>query len=193
MYKRYGFPGLTVLILGLVIVVGEHQGFVADAGSISGKGIALKGLDNFAGTVQDYAKGNIGKMVGMIIAMAGIAGMAFQRVAMGLSALGAGIAIAFVPNIIGTAFDKTAAAPHVMMAPAPVLLAAGSGVLNTLGQVGLVLLWPLMVVLKYVRDPVVWVALSLVALARPWLAAGLLRGQAQLLRRDGSRSLGRVG
>ena len=186
MSRRYWF--MWFVALGLAAMLGDFQGDEAEAGSITGSGITLGGLDNFAATVQDYAKGNLGKMVGMIIAIAGIAGMAFQKIGMGLTGLGAGIAIAFVPNIIGTAFTSTAASPLTAAAPL-VPLAAGGGLLNTLAQVGLVMLWPVMLVVKYVRDPVVWLALGLVAAVRPSLAFGLLREQAQSLRRAQGRLL----
>ena len=167
MSRRYWFTWF--LALGLAALVSDFQGYEADAGTMAGgTAIALGGLDSFAKTIDKYAKGNLGKMVGMIIAMAGIAGMAFQKIGMGLTALGAGIAIAFVPNIIGTAFDTTAASP--MNAAATPFVAVGrrcSGVLNTLAQIGLAALWPLAAALKYLRDPVVWLSLSLVALARP--------------------------
>ena len=170
------------LALGLAALLGDLQGFAVQAGTISGgTAITLGGLDSFANTLQTYAKGNLGKMVGMIIAMAGIAGMAFQKIAMGLCALGAGIAIAFVPNIIGTAFDTTAAATLTPAAPlVPVF--AGGGFFNLLGQAGLTALWPLMVAVKYVRDPVVWVALGMVAVMRPVLVPGLVRYQAVRLK-----------
>ena len=138
--------------------------------------MALGGLDSFAKTVDKYAKGNLGKMVGMIIAMAGIAGMAFQKIGMGLTALGAGIAIAFVPNIIGTAFDTTTASPLTAAAPF-VPWAAGSGLLSTLTQIGLVTLWPVAAVVKVLRDPVTWFALSMVALVRPFLMISLMRNR----------------
>ena len=182
MSRRYGF--MWFLALALAAMLSDFQGYEADAGTMAGgTAIALGGLDSFAKTVDKYAKGNLGKMVGMIIAMAGIAGMAFQKMAMGLTALGAGIAIAFIPNIIGTAFDTTAAAPLAAGSPF-VPWAAGGGVLNTLAQIGLAALWPLAAVVKYVRDPVAWLALSLVVLARPSLLGGLLAAvvQAQLAR-----------
>ena len=168
-------------VLGMVALVSDFQGFVAQAGTISGgTAITLGGLDSFANTLQTYAKGNLGKMVGMVIAMAGIAGMAFQKVAMGLCALGAGIAIAFVPNIIGTAFDTTAAAT-LTPAASFVPLFAGSGVFTLAAQAGLTALWPLMLAVKYVRDPVVWVALGMVVLTRPALIVGLVKYQAMTL------------
>ena len=179
MSRRIGL--MWFLVLGMAVLVSDFQGFIAQAGTISGgTAITLGGLDSFANTLQTYAKGNLGKMVGMIIAIAGIAGMAFQKIAMGLCALGAGIAIAFVPNIIGTAFDTTAAAT-LTPAATHVPLLAGSGVFNLLAQAGLTALWPLMLVVKYMRDPVVWVALGLVALMRPAPVLGLLRYQAARL------------
>ena len=180
MSRRYGFMWFLALVLAAML--SEFQGYEADAGTMAGgTAIALGGLDSFAKTVDKYAKGNLGKMVGMIIAMAGIAGMAFQKMAMGLTALGAGIAIAFIPNIIGTAFDTTAAAPLAAGSPF-VPWAAGGGVLNTLAQIGLAALWPLAAVVKYVRDPVAWLALSLVVLARPSVLGAFLHSQARLLR-----------
>ena len=180
MSRRYGFMWFLALVLAAML--SDFQGYEADAGTMAGgTAIALGGLDSFAKTVDKYAKGNLGKMVGMIIAMAGIAGMAFQKMAMGLTALGAGIAIAFVPNIIGTAFDTTAAAPLAAGSPF-VPWAAGGGVLNTLAQIGLAALWPLAAAVKYARDPVAWLALSLVVLARPSLLDGLLLGQVRLVR-----------
>ena len=170
MSRRYWF--MWFLALALAAMLTDFQGYKADAGTMAGgTAIALGGLDSFAKTVDKYAKGNLGKMVGMIIAMAGIAGMAFQKMAMGLTALGAGIMIAFVPNIIGTAFDTTAASP-LAAGPAFVPWAAGGGVLNGLAQIGLAALWPVAAAVKYVRDPIVWLALSLAVLARPSLVVG---------------------
>ncbi|MCY4515438.1 MAG: hypothetical protein OXC69_09975 [Candidatus Tectomicrobia bacterium] len=187
MSQRYWFMWFLAVILAAMF--SDFQGYEADAGTMAGgTAIALGGLDSFAKTVDKYAKGNLGKMVGMIIAMAGIAGMAFQKMAMGLTALGAGIAIAFVPNIIGTAFDTTAAAPPAAGSPF-VPWAAGGGLLNTLAQVALAVLWPAAAVVKYVRDPVVWLALVLVAMARPSLFDVLLRTQAQSLRHARGRLL----
>ena len=167
------------LALGLAAMLSDFQGYEADAGTMTGgAGIDISGLDKFAKTVEKYAKGNLGKMVGMIIAMAGIACMAFQKIGVGLTSLGAGIALAFVPNIIGTAFDKTTAST-LTAAASFVPWASGGGVLNGLAQLGLAALWPLAAALKYVRDPVVWLALGLVAVARPSLITTLVLCKAQ--------------
>jgi len=175
MSRRYWF--MWFLALALAAMLTDFQGYEADAGTMAGgTAIALGGLDSFAKTVDKYAKGNLGKMVGMIIAMAGIAGMAFQKMAMGLTALGAGIMIAFVPNIIGTAFDTTAASP-MSAGTAFVPWAAGGGVLNGLAQIGLAALWPVAAAVKYVRDPIVWLALGVVLLGRPSVVARVLRSR----------------
>ena len=162
--------------LGCLAILGNLQGWLAEAGTISGTGVTLGGLDNFAETVETYLKGNVGKMIGMLIAVAGIAMVVAQKMALGLSGLGAGIAIAFVPNIIGTAFDTTAAAPW-LGTTAFTPWASGSGLLERLAQVGLVLLWPVALALKFGRDPVVWLALALVVALRPTALYRLLRGQ----------------
>ena len=185
MKSRFWFGWFVAL--AAVALLSDFQGFVVQAGTISGgTAITLGGLDSFAATVQDYMKGNIGKMLGMIIAVGGIAAMAFSKIAMGLCGLGAGVAIAFVPNIIGTAFDTTAAATLTPVAPF-VPLAAGGGLLNLAAQLGLAMLWPVMVLVKYVRDPVVWVALGMVALMRPSLFLGLLRERALAAKAGGRR------
>ena len=170
-YWTFGF-----LALGFLAILGNLQGWLAEAGTISGTGVTLGGLDNFAETVETYLKGNVGKMIGMLIAVAGIAMVVAQKMALGLSGLGAGIAIAFVPNIIGTAFDTTAAAPLLGTASF-VPWVSGDGLLERAAQVGLVLLWPVALALKFGRDPVVWLALALVVALRPTAVYRLLREQ----------------
>ena len=181
-YWTFWFPAL-----GCVAFLGDLQGWLVEAGTISGTGVTLGGLDNFAETVETYLKGNVGKMIGMLIAVAGIAMVVAQKMALGLSGLGAGIAIAFVPNIIGTAFDTTAAAP-LIGAGSFTPWASGSGVLERLAQVGLVLLWPVTLALKFGRDPVVWLAIGLVVALRPTTAYRLLRGQVGQVVNSGLRA-----
>ena len=180
-YWTFWFPAL-----GCLAILGNLQGWLAEAGTISGTGVTLGGLDNFAETVETYLKGNVGKMIGMLIAVAGIAMVVAQKMALGLSGLGAGIAIAFVPNIIGTAFDTTAAAPLLGTASF-VPWASGSGVPERLAQVGLVLLWPVALALKLGRDPVVWLALALVVALRPTALYRLVRAHAGIVVNSGLR------
>ena len=181
-YWTFWFPAL-----GCLAILGDLQGWYAEAGTISGTGVTLGGLDNFAETVETYLKGNVGKMIGMLIAVAGIAMVVAQKMALGLSGLGAGIAIAFVPNIIGTAFDTTAASPLIGVASF-VPWASGSGLLNLLAQAGFVLLWPVALALKFGRDPVVWLALALVVALRPTAVYRLLCGQVGSVLSNGLRA-----
>ena len=85
-----------------------------------------------------------------------------------------GIAIAFVPNIIGSAFDATAADPLGGMVPL-VPWAGGSGMPDLLARFGLVLLWPLLPLLKHGPDPVTWLALGIVVALRPVVRQQLRR------------------
>ena len=164
MVRRYG---LWFLALGGLFWLDGPQGWTVHAGTISGgTAVTLGGLDSFANTVQAYLKGNVGKMLAMVLAISGIAMVVMGRIGLGISGLGSGIAIAFVPNIIGQAFDATAADPLGGVAPF-VPWAAGDGVLDLLARVGLVLLWPLLPLFKYGQDPVVWLALGAVATLRP--------------------------
>ena len=170
MIRRYVF---WFVALGLVGLLGELQGWLVEAGTISGgTAVTLGGVDSFANTVQTYLKGNVGKMLAMILAIAGIAMVVAGKMAVGISGLASGIAIAFIPNIIGQAFDATAADPIGGMA-AFVPWAAGDGVLNVLAQAGFVLLWPVVPVMKYGQDPVVLATIGLVLALRPtWVYAG---------------------
>ena len=194
MVRRYG---LWFVALGCLAFLDAPLGWLAQAGTISGgTAVTLGGLDSFANTVQEYLKGNVGKMLAMILAIAGIAMVVAGKMGLGISGLGSGIAIAFVPNIIGDAFDATEAASLAGVAPF-VPWAAGEGMLNLLGRVGLVLLWPLVPVLKYGRDPVVWLAAGLVLALRPVVNEHLhrvaVRASDSVLRPCATGSLCRVG
>ena len=150
MVRRYGF---WLLALGCLACVDGAQGWLAQAGTISGgTAVTLGGLDSFANTVQEYLKGNVGKMLAMILAIAGIAMVVAGKMGLGISGMACGIAIAFVPNIIGDAFDATQAASLSVTTPFEAW-AAGDGLLNLLARVGLVLLWPLVPVLEVRARP----------------------------------------
>ena len=170
MMRRYVF---WFVALGFVGLLGELQGWRVEAGTItSGTAVTFTGVDDLANTVQTYLQGNVGKMLAMILAVGGIAMVVAGKMALGISGLGSGIVMAFVPNIIGDAFDSTTAAPIGGMA-AFVPWAAGDGLLNLLAQAGLVLLWPVVPVMKYGQDPVVLATIGLVLALRPtWAYAG---------------------
>lgn len=159
---------LWFLALGAVAWLHDLQGWLVEAGTMTGTAVDIGGVNNFAKTVETYAKGNVGKMVGVIMGIGGL-GMAMTgRMGAGIGVLGSGLGVAFVPNMMGTVFDATTAAPLVPVAQPVTML---STVLATLGQsvagqALLAALYPVAVVLKWVRDPVVWGAAAVVLASR---------------------------
>ncbi len=157
--------------LGAVAWLSELQGWLVEAGTMTGTSVDIGGLNNLAKTVEDYAKGNVGKMVGVVMGVGGL-GMALTgRPAAGIGVLGSGLGVAFVPNMMGTVFDSTTAAPLVAVPVATQSATVLSTVLATLGQsvagqALLASLYPVAVFLKWVRDPVVWSAAALVLSSR---------------------------
>ena len=161
---------LWFLALGAVVWLHEMQGWLVEAGTMTGTAVDIGGVNNFAKTVETYAKGNVGKMVGVVMGVGGL-GMAMTgRMGAGIGVLGSGLGVAFVPNMMGTVFDATTAAPLLPVGtaqPATVLCT----VLNALGQsvagqALLAALFPVAIVLKLVRDPVVWGSAALVLATR---------------------------
>lgn len=148
-------------VLALTVGCGPAAWLVgtAHAGTTSGAGVTVSGLDNLANTVDTYSKGNVGKMLGIGLGIGGMLLMGGGRLGLGGMAATAGVGAAFVPNIMGTAFDATAAAPLVGAAP--------DGLLLTWWAPALGLLYPAMLTLKWLLDPVVWLSLGLLqAVAR---------------------------
>ena len=144
--------GLLVLVaLGPSLTLGVGPAW---AGTVTGNAVTVSGLDNLAKTVDTYSKGNLGKTMGIGLALAGMGIIAAGRLGLGAMAALAGVGAAFVPNMIGTAFDATQAAPLV----APVPLVAGP---TTWWAPALGLLYPGLLALRLVLDPVVVAAVTL--------------------------------
>lgn len=173
---------LGFLALGAAAWLHELQGWLVEAGTMTGTAVDIGGINNFAKTVETYAKGNVGKMVGVVMGIGGL-GMAMTgRMGAGIGVLGSGLGVAFVPNMMGTVFDATTAAPLVPVTAAASPATVLGTVLNALGQTVagqalLAALYPVAVALKWVRDPVVWGAAAVVLATRAlWApAAGHLR------------------
>lgn len=166
---------LWLFVLGAMTWLYEMQGWMVEAGTMTGTAVDIGGLNNFAKTVETYAKGNVGKMVGIVMGVGGL-GMALTgRLGAGVGVLGSGLGIAFVPNMMSTVFDSTDAATLAPVAtvaqPATVL----STFLATLGQsptgqAFLAVLYPAAVFLKWVRDPVMWGAATVILASRAFWA-----------------------
>lgn len=130
---------------------------VAQAGTTTGAAVTLSGVDNLANTVDTYAKGNMGKVLGIFMGLGGLGLSLSGRPGTGLGVGLTGVGMAFVPNIIGTSFDATGAAPLL----AGAMPASGPA---PWWEPGLGLLYPAMLGLKWLQDPVVLVMLLLAVL-----------------------------
>ena len=163
---------LWFLALGAAAWLHEMQGWLVEAGTMTGTAVDIGGVNNFAKTVETYAKGNVGKMVGVVMGVGGL-GMAMTgRMGAGIGVLGSGLGVAFVPNMMGTVFDATTAAPLMSVGtaqPATVLCTVLNALAQSVaGQALLAALFPVAIVLKWVRDPVVWGSAALVLATRPF-------------------------
>jgi len=142
---------VALVALGTPLVLGGGQAW---AGTVTGTAVTVSGLDNLAKTVDTYSKGNLGKAMGIGLGLAGMGIIAAGRLGLGAMAALAGVGAAFVPNMIGTAFDATQAAP--LVAPTP--LVAGPAVWWT---PALGLLYLGLLALRLAMDPVVVAAVAL--------------------------------
>jgi hypothetical protein len=155
--------------LVLAAVAGTTQ-----AGTVTGgTAVTIGGLDNLAATVNTQAKAGAGKALAIVLGVAGLAILAAGRPGLGLGGLGAGVGMAFVPNIISTAFDATAAASFT-----PIVSALGSP-WSGWWPLFLATLYPVLLVLRAVQDPIILSCLALACALRLWWTA---RSQALAVR-----------
>jgi len=148
--------GLSVALLlgGLTLALGGVP--LAHAGTITGTAVDISGVNDLTATADSYAKGNLGKLLGIGLATAGLLAMAGSHLGTGGLIAAAGVGLAFVPNLIGTAFDATSAAPLAGTA-APT-------VLTTWWAPATAALYPVCLAARVVQDPI-W----LLALTAAWL------------------------
>ena len=92
------------------------------------------------------------------LATAGLLAMAGSHLGTGGLIAAAGVGLAFVPNMIGTAFDATSAAPLTGVVVPPMLTAWWAPATAAL--------YPVLLALRLVQDPV-WVAALTAAWLRP--------------------------
>jgi hypothetical protein len=144
----------AALLVGVALALGGVPR--ARAGTITGTAVDISGVNDLTATADSYAKGNLGKLLGIGLATAGLLGMAGGYLGTGGIVTASGVGLAFIPNVIGTAFDATSAAPLVGAA-APALLMAWWAPL-TAG------LYPVFLAARVALDPV-W----LLALTAAWL------------------------
>ena len=146
--------GAALVLVGVALALGSVP--LARAGTITGTAVDISGVNDLTATADSYAKGNLGKLLGIGLATAGLLTIAGSHLGTGGLITAAGVGLAFVPHMIGTAFDATSAAP-LAGAAAPTLLTAWWAPLTAA-------LYPVFLAGRVVLDPV-W----LVALTAAWL------------------------
>jgi hypothetical protein len=145
---------LALLLGGLTLALGSI--LQAHAGTITGTAVDISGVNDLTATADSYAKGNLGKLLGIGLATTGLLAMAGSHLGTGGLIAAAGVGLAFVPHMIGTAFDATSAAPLTGVVVPPLLTAWWAPATAAL--------YPVLLALRLVQDPV-WVA----ALTAAWL------------------------
>jgi hypothetical protein len=150
--------GLRVALLlgGVALALGGV--LQVHAGTITGTAVDISGVNDLTATADSYAKGNLGKLLGIGLATAGLLAMAGSHLGTGGLIAAAGVGLAFVPNLIGTAFDATSAAPLVGTAT-PTLLTAWWAPLTAA-------LYPVLLAGRVVHDPIWLLALTVAWLRR---------------------------
>ena len=147
---------MALLLGGLTLALGDVPR--ARAGTITGTAVDISGVNDLTATADSYAKGNLGKLLGIGLATAGLLAMAGSHLGTGGLIAAAGVGLAFVPNMIGTAFDATSAAPLTGVVVPPMLTAWWVPATAAL--------YPVLLALRLVQDPV-WVAALTAAWLRP--------------------------
>ena len=144
--------GCAVLALALA---GAWSGPVAvgHASTVPGTAVTISGLDDLSATADTQARKGAGKVFAMLLGMGGLGAILSGRIGLGLAGVGSGLAMGFVPGMVSSAFDAAPAATGEILHHLPVSawwtpLTAG--------------LYPGLLLLKMVQDPVCLAALMLV-------------------------------
>jgi hypothetical protein len=150
--------GAALLLASVAFTLGGVP--LVHAGTITGTAVDIAGVNDLTATADSYAKGNLGKLLGIGLATAGLLAMAGSHLGTGGLIAAAGVGLAFVPHMIGTAFDATSAAPLAGTA-APTLLTAWWAPATAV-------LYPVFLAGRVVLDPVWVVALAAAWIRRTW-------------------------
>jgi hypothetical protein len=139
---------MTLLALALA---GPAGPLVAHASHVQGSAVTISGLDDLSATVDQQARKGAGKIIAMVLGMGGLATVLSGRIGLGLAGVGSGVAMGFVPNLMSSAFDAAPAATGALTEQA---LAQVWWTPLTAG------LYPGMLLLKFVQDPVMLLAVG---------------------------------
>ena len=148
--------GVALLALALASL-GSVPVALLHASTVQGTASTISGLDDLAATADTQAKKGIGKVLAMVLGMGGLATVVAGRPGLGLSGLGAGLGMGFVPGMVSTAFDS---------APAATLDVVQSATAGAWWAPMTLALYPLLLVLRVVQDPVFLACLALLVAVR---------------------------
>lgn len=140
---------VTILLLALALAGPAVP--LAHASQVAGNAVTISGLDDLSATVDAQARKGAGKIIAMVLGMGGLATVLSGRIGIGLAGVGAGIGMGFVPAIMGSAFDASPASTGVVTVP---------GLVDNWWTPFTAGLYPPLVLLKWVQDPVVWLAVA---------------------------------
>jgi hypothetical protein len=126
------------------------------ASTVQGTAVTISGLDDLNATVDSQARKGSGKIIALIFGVGGLGTMAAGYHMTGLGGVGAGLGVGFLPGIMSSGFDAAPAATSAFGAQIPLVshwwtpLTAG--------------LYPGLLALRFLQDPVVLVAVALALL-----------------------------
>jgi len=137
---------------------------VVSASTVQGTAVQISGLDDLNATVDQQARRGSGKVLAMALGVGGLITIGSGHHYLGAAGVGAGLGTAFIPSMMSSAFDNAPAATRVVVDQ----VASGAWWVPLTAA-----LYPVLLLLRLLQDPVVWVAclgaLALVRLARPVL------------------------
>jgi hypothetical protein len=118
---------------------------MVQASTIQGTAVTISGLDDLNATVDTQARKGAGKIIALVLGIAGLGGVVSGYHMTGLMGVGSGIGVGFLPGIMSSAFDAAPAAtgslmPHAASSAWWAPLTAG--------------LYPGFLALRLVQDPV---------------------------------------
>ena len=155
------FVGYAVLLLALV-GAGWLPVAVLHASTVQGTAVQISGLDDLNATVDNQARKGGGKILAMLLGVRGLITIGSWHHYVGAAGVGAGLGAAFIPGMMSSAFDN---------APAATGLLADHVVSHAWWVPLSVMLYPVLLLLRLLQDPVVLLACVLAfgmhRLARP--------------------------
>src|SRR5712691_7130763 len=103
---------LMVGALLLLVVAGASRLPVAvvHASTIQGTAVTISGLDDLNATVDTQARKGAGKIIALVLGIAGLGGVVSGYHMTGMMGVGSGIGVGFLPGIMSSAFDAAPAA-----------------------------------------------------------------------------------